>query len=250
MSDQLREDLPVTPFPQRELGTDEIPTNYDYPVNEVPEFVRNDAPGGGRRPVLIALALLFLVAILGTAAFLAVTQNRNRVEQQAVQATVIAVQSMLTLEASDPNAAADGPSVRDSLALSDVPVGTQGVAGLLEFCDPAQTTYTVDSDICVIERMMNTLDLDLALGMIGVQYIEEQSGAGGFHTSMENTGLATVNVSDTSNILAVEDSFTIAAPGTYQMYLALCFSEIESCKDGAGQWETLVHSRLDVQITQ
>ncbi|MBM4422418.1 MAG: hypothetical protein FJ030_03370 [Chloroflexi bacterium] len=123
------------------------------------------------------------------------------------------------------------------------PVGRHGVIGSLTLCDPGKPSFaTTIEGICVIETIKNTTDSDVRYGALGVQYINNQTGESKFQCSWCGDlfiAAGCTGPTGTCGGPTRDNGWFIHTPGAYTLNLAVCFSDINTCLGGNGDWETL-----------
>lgn len=120
--------------------------------------------------------------------------------------------------------------------------GPHGVTGAFAMCDPGKPSYAAEIEaICFIEEITNTTGVTVPYGWLGVHWINLDTRAEGDHTSWQGDLHLAPNCAGPSGTCggAWRDSgLKLTAPGTYQLNMAMCFSSLDSCTAGAGEWET------------
>ena len=114
------------------------------------------------------------------------------------------------------------------------PLTVHGVTATFRL-DTRRRTFAPNEKIWFRFAIRNDAATVLPYGFIGVKI-----GNGGFHTSWTGASIAP------NGTLNWRDNVTLAAPGTYILTLAMCFSTVEACRGGSGDWADL---STGIQVT-
>lgn len=123
-----------------------------------------------------------------------------------------------------------------------IPVSKHGITGELLLCNPEKPSFAANIErICFREKIVNTTGQPISYGVLGVQIADTATGSSRFHSSWQ--GALSIGPGCTGPTDSCggpwEDGIYIATPGTYRLTLSVCFSEINTCLGGSGDWETL-----------
>jgi hypothetical protein len=118
-------------------------------------------------------------------------------------------------------------------------LGGRGITGQLTLCHP-RTTYAPNERICFNERIVNTSNVFVPYGVLGVLAVSTSGGPAQFQTSWSgDLGINPGCVGPTDRCGGPwEDGMRIATPGAYLLYLQICYSPLDVCLTG-GEWESL-----------
>jgi hypothetical protein len=117
-----------------------------------------------------------------------------------------------------------------------------GLAGSLALCNPAQTTYPVGSDVCVIETIQNHNPFTVNYSILGVAVRGPENG---FQTSWGGSlsiGPGCTGPVDTcggpwqDNVRGPNNQH-FTAPGSYTLALSICFSSYSACQQPGANWQ-------------
>ncbi|MBI3761584.1 MAG: hypothetical protein HY260_06945 [Chloroflexi bacterium] len=120
--------------------------------------------------------------------------------------------------------------------------GGHGVVGQLSLCNP-KSSYAAKSDtfqgerICVNELITNTTDQPISYGVLGVAAENISGGASGFQTSWRGD-LSVPAHGNGPTGGGWQDGLYLGV-GTYSLTLSICHSDVNTCLDSGGDWETL-----------
>ncbi len=104
-------------------------------------------------------------------------------------------------------------------------VGPHGVIGKITLRD-GRDTYGAGEQIFVKIEVINKTKSAVSFGVLGL------TGSNGqFHTSY------TDNIVDIGSTFNWEDGMPFSSPGSYTLWLSICFSSRADCEGGAGDWE-------------
>jgi hypothetical protein len=103
--------------------------------------------------------------------------------------------------------------------------GPHGVIGKISFRE-GRNTYAVGEQVFVRIEATNTGTDLLTFGILGLT----PSAAASFQTSWSN---GTIGAGET---FTHEDGLAFSSPGTYKLWLSICFSSKEECQGPDGDW--------------
>jgi hypothetical protein len=104
-------------------------------------------------------------------------------------------------------------------------VGAHGVIGKITFRD-GRSTYGAGEKVFVKIEATNTNAGSLPFGVLGLA-----TSTGSFQTSWSGGSI------EAGKTFQWEDGLAFSAPGTYKMWLSICFSSKEVCQGANGDWE-------------
>jgi len=115
------------------------------------------------------------------------------------------------------------------------------LTGSLALCNPSKTAYAVNEDICVIETIHNPTAGNVYYGILGVNVVSRATGSQfKFHTSWSGDDRyiapGCTGPVDTCGG-PWEDNVQIDIAGAYDLILAVCYSVVDSCLGGTGDWQ-------------
>lgn len=114
-----------------------------------------------------------------------------------------------------------------------------GLTGELILCG-GKTSYAVGERVCFTEKIFNTTAASINYGVLGVLAVNTSGGANQFQTSWSgdlSIGPGCYGPTDKCGG-AWEDGMRLSAPGSYTLYLQICYSALSACQAG-GDWESL-----------
>ena len=125
------------------------------------------------------------------------------------------------------------------------------LTGELTLCNPAKTTYGEGENICVIETIRNPTEGIVYYGILGVNKVSVATGTGvGFHTSWSGDDRyispGCTGPVDTCGGPWPDSGVTIDSSGAYRLILAVCYSTVDTCLSGNGDWQEF---STDVTVT-
>jgi hypothetical protein len=123
--------------------------------------------------------------------------------------------------------------------------GAHGVSGMLNLCS-SQVTFAVNERVCFVEWIKNNTTAPVAYGILGVTAVKAGGGTQ-FQTSWSGQnaahGLLGIDpgcIGPTDRCKGQwEDGMRLSSPGSYQLFLNVCFSDYSTCRGSAGDWEVL-----------
>jgi hypothetical protein len=137
------------------------------------------------------------------------------------------------------------PTATPSATATTVPPTPTTLTGSLTLCNPSKTTYTKTELVCVEERITNNNNFTLYYGVLGVNVIGPRTW---FQTSWSNGSIGPnctgpKNACDgpwQDNVRGYDNTAGFKNPGTYVLYLGICYSSLTSCQSGQGVWQNFV----------
>jgi hypothetical protein len=122
------------------------------------------------------------------------------------------------------------------------PVGANGVIGELTLCNPEKPSFAANIErICFREKIVNTTGAPVPYGVLGVQITGLDGAPSSFHSSWQGALSIGPGCTGPTDVCGGpwEDGTYLATPGSYRLQLSMCFSDINSCLGGTGNWATL-----------
>jgi hypothetical protein len=116
------------------------------------------------------------------------------------------------------------------------------MTGTLSLCNP-KSSYAAKSEtfegerICVNELITNTTGETITYGVLGVQASNTSGGASAFQSSWRGD-LSVPPGGNGPTGSGWQDGLYLPQ-GSYVLSLSICYSSVDECVGGGGQWETL-----------
>jgi hypothetical protein len=130
------------------------------------------------------------------------------------------------------------------------PVGAHGIVGELTLCNPEKPSFAANIErICFREKIVNTTGGPIPYGVLGVQITGLDGAPSSFHSSWQGSLSIGPGCTGPTDVCGGpwEDGTYLATPGSYRLSLSMCFSGINSCLGGTGEWATLT-SGINVTV--
>lgn len=124
------------------------------------------------------------------------------------------------------------------------PPSAHGITGQLTMCpkpvapDGFRHYYAQTERVCFVELITNISSQTVTYGILGVQSEAISEGQTIFQTSWRGDLSICPGCQGPANG-PWEDGLFLPSPGTYVLRLSICYSSVESCQGGTGEWETL-----------
>lgn len=130
------------------------------------------------------------------------------------------------------------------------PSGANGIVGELTLCNPEKPSFAASIErICFREKIVNTTGAPIPYGVLGVEITGLNGAPSSFHSSWQGSLSIGPGCTGPTDVCGGpwEDGTYLATPGSYRLTLSMCFSEINSCLGGTGNWATLT-SGINVTV--
>lgn len=128
--------------------------------------------------------------------------------------------------------------------------GGRGMTGQLSLCNP-KPSYAAKSDtfegerICVNELITNATGDTITYGVLGVRAENVSGGQSAFQTSWR--GHLSVPPGGNGPTGSGWQDGLYLLEGSYVLRLSICYSDVDTCLSGSGDWETLTPG-IDIQV--
>jgi cytoskeletal protein RodZ len=118
--------------------------------------------------------------------------------------------------------------------------GTHGITGSLTLCNPEKSSFATNIErICFYEKIVNTTSNSVYYGKLGVSIVNVDTGAATFHNSWTDVTIGPGCTGPSGTCGGPwEDGTYLPNPGTYRLALSICYSAVDACVGGTGEWET------------
>jgi hypothetical protein len=120
------------------------------------------------------------------------------------------------------------------------PASAKGIVGTLTLCNPEKSSFATNIErICFYEKIVNTTSNPVYYGKLGVSIVNVDTGAATFHNSWTDVTIGPGCTGPSGTCGGPwEDGTYLPNPGNYRLSLSICYSNVDSCVGGTGEWET------------
>jgi len=118
--------------------------------------------------------------------------------------------------------------------------GTHGIQGTLTLCNPEKSSFATNIErICFHEKIVNTTNNPIYYGKLGVLITNLSTNQSSYHDSWTDVTIGPGCTGPSGTCGGPwEDGAYLNAPGSYRLALTMCYSKVDACVGGTGDWET------------